>query len=235
MRLWTSSLEELESWKSFQWKTSNRAWQWWGRGGEGEVALRKRDPWRLTKHKTSPAQRGEWQEASHGCNPLGRGSAAKVRQYYQVKAERSRGAVATVFLLWFTRMLVWEIGVKQRVCFCHTVLYASEVDGSNEGRQQRYWSHCVSINSLFFPGEGGVGTRDRGGEVMTKPVEWWAVDALHQPLKMNNSAADKKTCSAQDHKGVSPFILHLPWISAVGATEACTLPVGTHSLQLYLQ
>ncbi len=53
-------------------------------------------------------------------------------------------------------------------------------------------------------GRGGKGDDDKAGEMMGCRCP------SHQPLKMNNSDVDKETCSAQDHEGISSFILHLP-------------------------
>lgn len=77
----------------------------------------------------------------------------------------------------------------------------------------------VSALTVYIcpPEEGGEGKGgdDRAGKMMG----WRCPSPTSEDEQLRPGAVDKESCSAQDHKDISSFILHLPWISTAGATE----------------
>lgn len=174
MHLWMTKLAECWT-MSTHWKTLRETDR--ERGVEYREALRKRDPWRLTKHKTS-----QWSDRKcwNYCSVLG----GEVR----LKCSCMNGSKHSTVKSWLPQRFV----VILHMCLCMKYVWNEEcvfmsdytvyMWGSHWRKIQRYWRHYVSINCLYFFPQG----REWRG-VMTKLVKWWAVDALHQPLKMNNS------------------------------------------------
>ena len=76
-----------------------------------------------------------------------------------------------------------------------------------------------ALTVCICPPEEGVQGEEGGGDNAGKMMGCRCPSPTSEDEHLRPGAVDKESCSAQDHKDISSFILHLPWISTAGATE----------------